>query len=91
MCSALNFNVILGGKKNQPKQTKLKKEEITELPLSFCFPQSALVLIFIDILRDNNMIQVWMLEWKGKIQLKMNSKEIESISAYRYRYAVSGI
>lgn len=54
------------------KKRKLKKEETTELPLSFCFPQSALVLIFIDIIKDNNIIQVWMLEWKGKIQLKIN-------------------
>lgn len=83
--------MLFWGKKKPQTKQKLKKEEITELPLSFCFPQSALVLIFIGILKDNNMIQVWMLEWKGKIQLKMNSKEIESISAYRYRYAVSGI
>lgn len=68
----------------EKKKAKLKKEEITELPLSVCFPQSALVLIFIDILTDSNMIQVWMLEWKSKIKLKMNSKDTASIIAYRY-------
>lgn len=37
------------------------------------------------------MIHVWMPEWKGKIHLKMDSKEIEIIVAYKYRYAVSEI
>jgi len=55
----------------------LKKEEITEWPLSFCFPQSVLVVIFTDILKDNSMIQVWMLEWKGKINWKWILKKLE--------------
>lgn len=54
MCSTLNFNVIggLGGRNKE----KMKKEEITELLLSFWFYQSVLVLICIDIFKDNYIV-----------------------------------
>lgn len=82
--------MLLGGPGGRNK-AKFKKEEITNLPLSFWFSQSVLVSVFIDIFKDNYIVEIWVFAWTGKIQLKMNCEEFESIIACRYRSALSGV